>query len=133
MGCNGLEILNPPNTPTWFGSYATDCLFILNLTCYILIPPLLFLIPHHPFIHLSMKSPIPRIALPLSPNSPIPFLLTHLIFFLTLPPNCSVSRPCYTLGHILPIASLSSGPTELMETPQSSGSQLILTKLIFIP
>jgi hypothetical protein len=51
MGCNGLEILNPPNTPTWCGSHATNRPSILDLTYYILILPLLFLIPHHPFIY----------------------------------------------------------------------------------
>ena len=31
MGCNGLEILNPPDTPTWFGSCDTDHPSILDL------------------------------------------------------------------------------------------------------
>jgi hypothetical protein len=31
MGHNGLEILNPPDTPTWFGSHPSDCPSILDL------------------------------------------------------------------------------------------------------
>jgi hypothetical protein len=101
--------------------------------CYVLTLPLLFLTLPRPFTLLPTRLPILGTALLWSPTSPTLFLLIPLISFLVLPLNPLPSAPLCAVGHILPIALLSSAPDALTETTQSSSSPLGATSLMPIP
>jgi hypothetical protein len=101
--------------------------------CYVLILPILFLIPLHLITHPHTRLLIPGTALLSSLTSLMLFLLTLLTFSPALPLNLLPFAPLCALGCILPIVSLSSTLNVLTEIPQSFGLLLEATLLMLIP
>jgi hypothetical protein len=124
---SGLEMPPPPSMGHGAHSYKGHG--TCGRKCYVLILPLLFLMPPHLLIHLHTRHLILGTALLSSLTSLIPFPLTPLTSSLTLPQNLLTLLSYYTLGHIPLTASLSSVPIILTGTLQSFGLRLVLMRL----